>query len=757
MSEDYNEWDVFGSDGEDEEDEQNGTLLQHTNHDADANDNSLEDSSVTITSHAISIDKAIDELCLFTAKDFITSSRSIPLTERYFGIPISSRRQSDSKATMVNDVLIQCWFDLLTKKLNQRGIQIVQSLSDHNDNEKKYTCDGGSLFRVFPQEEHYFQSTTFSTDKHRDDESFLRQQIVPGGFLLLTMFIQSQVSNKFVIDNDDNNYDVKKLISEWKLKNGQNIFSDDVWDIDHASLISQVVEDNVNDNYVVLTIHLTKRPCTVNTLACPWKTNTKYVPSSHYDKLDNKPSKQYGQSSSQHLETWLQYERRILSEVTVSPSISERKNQENNSDTLMLTKENIKKAIDAMEKHGFVILPALFSSEKHIKSIRLWSKAIMSDFQLACSILKTSKDHNVDIFNPGKDDTFDPISYKEMAMREDLRVDLRDGPCIKTLRNEIKPVEDVSLKENSFYCVNGHDDNGDGTKPTIIDSHIISRLMSKSMNNQYKQTEQQQKQQQNHEFEMKSLRYNPNILEIIRSVLNPGHNLNNLNNSPNQNIPIYKGNFGRYNFDGKGPDGSPQSLRVGQIGAVISLPQAGDQAIHADTPHIFEIYDCLPCHYANLFILGDDDNGNDSNSSDDIKNSKEITAKHDWDGNVTGDNLVGGTAFVHGSHRLSITAELTAGDDDESDNPNLHYGGNNDNILSGSAAIREKSRDELHMRIIRPSMVLGDALIFDTRVLHFGLANRSKTKCRPMLYVNMTHSWFNDPKNWDDKMMIFSN
>ena len=67
------------------------------------------------------------------------------------------------------------------------------------------------------------------------------------------------------------------------------------------------------------------------------------------------------------------------------------------------------------------------------------------------------------------------------------------------------------------------------------------------------------------------------------------------------------------------------------------------------------------------------------------------------------------------------------------------------------------------MRIIRPSLRLGDVLIFDTRILHFGLANESnKVKRhrkegvrRPMIYLNMTSAWFNDPKNWDNEKHIF--
>ena len=114
------------------------------------------------------------------------------------------------------------------------------------------------------------------------------------------------------------------------------------------------------------------------------------------------------------------------------------------------------------------------------------------------------------------------------------------------------------------------------------------------------------------------------------------------------------------------------------------------------------------------------------------------------DGNNTGENLVGGTAFVHGSHRLSVTARLTAENDTKIDEV-------------WTSAAKKDEQDEMHMRVIRHSLQPGDVLMFDCRTLHFGLANQSKSGFqRPMLYVNMTHSWFNDPKNWDDRKSIFT-
>lgn len=227
-----------------------------------------------------------------------------------------------------------------------------------------------------------------------------------------------------------------------------------------------------------------------------------------------------------------------------------------------------------------------------------------------------------------------------------------------------------------------------------------------------------------------SIRFNPEVLQIVQSLLNPKEN--KFGPRAKSGPPLHKGNFGRWNFQGSGPNGSNQNLRVGNVAAVISLPGAADQAIHADTTHLFEHNDCLPCHYAHVFSSGLDER------------DLEMVGKFDSDGNFTGDSDVGSTAFVHGSHRLSVTARLTG------ENVGEPVGGPN---------------DEMHVRIIRPSLQLGDVLIFDTRILHFGLANQSNKIYseksigirRPMIYMNMTSAWFNDPKNWDDKKEIFHN
>jgi hypothetical protein len=144
---------------------------------------------------------------------------------------------------------------------------------------------------------------------------------------------------------------------------------------------------------------------------------------------------------------------------------------------------------------------------------------------------------------------------------------------------------------------------------------------------------------------------------------------------------------------------------------------------------------------------------------------------------------IGQTAFVVGSQHLKVSYDVMMNSDDA-------------------------GQEELESRLVRPHLKTGDALLFDCRILHFGLAN-VKNKLdkslfvtnpnvkysniatineenesvydlkkinkivddniiankmdekkdnededeawRPMMYVNYHHDWFVDPKNWNDK------
>ncbi len=166
--------------------------------------------------------------------------------------------------------------------------------------------------------------------------------------------------------------------------------------------------------------------------------------------------------------------------------------------------------------------------------------------------------------------------------------------------------------------------------------------------------------------------------------------------NPTSDDGSHMGDFGAWNFGGSGP-GVPVQPKVSGAGAVISFPGSADQAVHADASHLFSHVQ-LPPHYVNLFVSG-------------------------FEGQREGE---GGTAFVLGSHKLGTCAEMMAGG----------------------------RRDKMERAIVRPVLNPGDVLLFDTRVLHFGMANTG-TRRRPLLYFNFTKSFYQDPKNWDNRESLF--
>ena len=165
---------------------------------------------------------------------------------------------------------------------------------------------------------------------------------------------------------------------------------------------------------------------------------------------------------------------------------------------------------------------------------------------------------------------------------------------------------------------------------------------------------------------------------------------------PMENRELEVGNWGKWNFGQKGP-GSKTLPCIGKMGSVISFPGSKSQAIHADTPHLFSTSSHLPPHYVNMFCPG-------------VENVE--------------DARVGQTAFFAKTHRLSESSKMVSSDDE---------------------CVRR-----LQNTLVRPHLEPGDAVFFDTRILHFGLPNTGKV-WRPILYVNYTQPWFareRTDKNW---------
>lgn len=200
-----------------------------------------------------------------------------------------------------------------------------------------------------------------------------------------------------------------------------------------------------------------------------------------------------------------------------------------------------------------------------------------------------------------------------------------------------------------------------------------------------------------------NLRAHRGLLGVMSEVMNPHWDCENA-----------LGNWGRWNFGGDGPEAGPPPVKIGDFGAVMTLPGALPQTLHADTAHTHPHVQ-LPAHYMNLFLPA-----TAPHAGEDIEDDSRFAA--------------GQTAFVLGSHVLSDAARMLREAPAVEGDPDGHMA----------------RMPELERCLIRPHLLPGDALIFDCRCLHFGLENRSENTTRALLYLNYYQDYFNDPKNWND-------
>jgi hypothetical protein len=594
-------------------------------------------------SSSIQLERAADAAILHITTTFLSQRKSTHLSNRYVALSPSS---VGSTAFM--------------QRLTARGIQIV---SPGGDSKNDPIADAGVLFYDNKENKDNMDIAC------RENEKKIRRGLVKGGFLLLCLLNGGEK-----IGND-----TKKALRVCDACSRTHTSSPLVYDLDQNA---QLIHSRFDGQSECIVVAITKRSCLINSISCPWKDLYATVPSSMAHCVG---------------ETALEHELAIATRATITRTAEEMRSFRDQKYP-PLPDESIQDAVRALQTYGFVVLNSIFDPETQTQP---WGDATLKDFSKAAEIVRARD--NVDILNPGRDGMNDPLNYREMAMREDLRVDLRNGPTMQSLR--------VKENKRAYQQLGLEIDTDEDKGPTILTTPREGTVNG-------------------------SIRFHPSVLRIARALFNP-HTEEDNKEGDGTKTKLYKGNFGRWNFGGAGPDGTPQPIRVGQVGTVLSLPGSGDQAMHADTPHLFEHIDCLPCHYANLFTPGRAQEG-----------------VMDEDGCFTGGTYAAGTSFVYGSHRLSVTAKMTAEDASGVEKGSTIF----------SAASSESSEKAMHLRMIRPSLEMGDALIFDTRILHQGLANNATLKedaadanqgRRPMLYVNLTHSWFHDPKNWDDRKGIF--
>ena len=601
--------------------------------DSDSDDDDNDDSSSTRKNEQsnpnISFESAVSAITTYFAS--LTKATGVGIGERVVAVKSMINGDEYGEEAVALKVM-------MTESVIRRGMKVVAG--DDDDDVSSMLCDAGVLI------------VGDESDLQSRSSLNIRHGLIPGGFMwLIVKRQQNEIDNNSCFD----------------------CFPDSIW--------GEIYCVSTSSSY---SVHKTqKRACLVNAISCSWMDKKSIIER----EVALAAEKTCGNLNAVENESYIQFELRMASRVTVVPSVAERTREKiiSSADevyTTILTDANIKNAIGKLRDHGLVIIKGLLPPEQTIP----WGNVVLEDFTSAVETLKNHQTRPVDLLNPDKGQ-FEPLSYREMAMREDLRVDLRSGPSMERLR--------LKEKNLALEAMTGINVTDVGNQPTIITAETMGAARS-------------------------SWRYHPSILAILKGLFNP------------RDDSLYKGNFGRWNFGGNGPDGSPQPFRLGQIGSVVSCPGSGDQAIHADTPHLFEHTDCHPCHYCNVFTPGYRITNDQTENSPSVQN--EFV-----DGLWTGNSTMGGTALVYDSHRLSVSAMLLSEDD---------KGNENDD----DASLR---RQLLQLLTLRPALDAGDVVIFDNRTLHYGIANISKGDTtgkdpnagrRPMLYLNVTQSWFHDPK-----------
>ena len=453
-------------------------------------------------------------------------------------------------------------------------------------------------------------------------------------------------------------------------------------------------------------------------------------------------------------------ERKMIEEVTLTLSAQE-------ISTGVFSTATHENAVRIMHQEGVCIFPQLFPAADVLQ----WGEAARYDMKEA--ILKLRSSHQVDLLagvRAGEENTVNVVkdNFHELSMREAYRCDIRNSPRLKTMHSQLPKTLATSaakagdVKAAGSKYVSTSDASASlgaatATADTQSKSARINAAVERCVASRVTTAEPSA-------GTSPELRYHRGLLAVLTDIMNPLYNPATSKVSVPSEVNVEHGNWGKWNFNGAGP-GALNAPCVGKMGAVVSLPGCTDQTIHADTPHIFE-HVHLPGHYLNLFLpcvhprSGADLQITPStlapappattqvvqkmpsvNGQEEEVYVDEATVLREIVAAASAEEksecfLQGQTAFVVGSHRMSVAAVAMTDAD---------------------------AQPYLESRLIRPHLSAGDGLLFDTRILHFGLSNWSHLAAvdsverdwRTMLYINYHQSWFNDPKNWNDSAKLF--
>ena len=231
---------------------------------------------------------------------------------------------------------------------------------------------------------------------------------------------------------------------------GDNVgdYLESIWDLDSAS--------EVHSSTYFLVFSMRKQSCIVNAWSCPWMDKRQRIRGRMLlsAMVDGGRSGKLFPMMSANGMTHLQYKRNAACAVTISPSVAERggggrilddvsdppssSSEEGGpaSFTTIPTDANVQRVTEILREHGLVIIKGLLPPSQTVP----WGDAALADFNAAVSRLRRHPTRPVDLMNPrtaaaaaDADDAaasdehraaFEPLSYREMVMREDLRVDL---------------------------------------------------------------------------------------------------------------------------------------------------------------------------------------------------------------------------------------------------------------------------------------------------------------------------------------------
>jgi hypothetical protein len=557
-----------------------------------------------------------------------------------------------------------------------------------------------------------------------------------------------------------------KLISNGTLltfgpQNVVNHFPSDLWATENAKLHAPVLLSNPNLSTTtnVVLIEVRKRPARIN------QSGALYWP---------------GLRTGQHIAQ----ERANVEAICVCLTA-----QEVASGFFSVTSHE--RAVRVIQEYGVCILPQIYDAGE----VRAWGEAGRADMNLAIQRLRVQ--YNVDLLANAEDVSMDNIvkdNFHELSMREAYRCDLRNSPKMTQMHAhlpvQLNAVGRASMEPPSKDSTAGGavtagpgavagayvkmdtaaavSESADPTAPLSISARVTAAyerclasrtVPSSSALNSTSATQSPE------------LRYHRGLVGALTEIMNPLPSAQNRSNHPDE-VNIEHGNWGKWNFSGPGP-GSFNHPCIGKMGVVVSLPGCKDQTIHADTAHVYE-HVHLPPHYLNFFLPCADNEAISTAalkqpipavvSNQDAKTAaaaaaaagtangmeleeeevfideeatlREALANAERDGAPTECFFQGQTAFVVGSHKMGVAA---------------------------TAMTHPEAQSFLESRLVRPQLSAGDGLIFDCRILHFGLSNWSHLKKQPtnerdwrlMMYVNYHQQWFLDPKNWNDNKKLF--